>query len=155
METGNAMPAIAIGASRPSDLFRHDTGPLLTCGTDIVEIQQFSRDLELGGERFLRRIYTPDEIEICQGNTQRLAARFAAKEATAKALGTGIRGLGWGEIEILSLPTGEPWLALHGRAASRANALRLTNWAISLSHAQHVAIAYVVALSAELKAHEN
>jgi holo-[acyl-carrier protein] synthase len=155
MERRDGIPAVTIGASRLCDTLWNDTGAVLTCGTDVVEIRQFTRDLELGGERFLRRIYTPEEIGMSRGNTQRLAARFAAKEATAKALGTGIRGLGWKEIEILRLPTGEPRLALHGRAASRAGDLRLTNWAISFSHTHDVAIAYVVALSAELRTREH
>jgi holo-[acyl-carrier protein] synthase len=147
--------AAASATVKMSASFLRETGALLTCGTDVVEIRQFRRDLELGGERFLRRIYTENEIRVCRGSTQALAARFAGKEATAKALGTGIRGLGWKEIEILRLPTGEPRLMLHGRAASIAAALSLTTWAISLSHTPEVAFAYVVALGLESTAHEN
>jgi holo-[acyl-carrier protein] synthase len=147
MERMTRIPEFAIGASRLLDTLRDETRAGISCGTDVVELSQFARDLQLGGERFLRRIYTQDEILLCGGDTQRLAARFAAKEATAKALGTGMRGLGWKEIEVLKLPGGAPHLVLHGRAASRAETLRLKDWAISLSHTHNVAIAYVVALA--------
>lgn len=138
--------AVTIGAPEPCEFVRSVTGMKLACGTDIVEIGEFARDLELGGERFLRRIYTEGERAFCRGRVERLATRFAAKEATAKALGTGIRGVSWTEIEIVSAANGKPRLVLHGRAAARAAALGLQMWAVSLSHSRAVALAYVVAL---------
>jgi holo-[acyl-carrier protein] synthase len=71
----------------------------LASGVDIVEIERFSRYIELGGDRFLRRVYSTEELANCRGQVPRLAGRFAAKEAIAKALGTGIRGIGWREME--------------------------------------------------------
>lgn len=121
--------------------------PGLSCGTDLVEIASFVRYIEVGGERFLRRIFTERELEHCGGRTPRLAARFAAKEAVAKALGTGIRGIDWTEMEIRNDPRGRPSLRLHGRAAKRATELRLSGWAISLSHSEMFALAFVIAFA--------
>lgn len=118
----------------------------IACGTDLVEMAQFSRDLKLGGERFLHRIYTDDELAFCQGRADRLATRFAGKEAVAKALGTGIRGIGWTEIEILSAAQGQPRIILRRRAAFQAAQLAISAWAISLSHTPSLALAFVVGL---------
>jgi holo-[acyl-carrier protein] synthase len=118
----------------------------ILCGVDIVELARFRHHLNLGGARFLGRVFTNQEIAYCESQPERLAARFAGKEAVAKALGTGIRSIGWTEIEILSDRTGKPSLALRGRAAARASQLGVRRWAISLSHGVDLAIAYVVAL---------
>jgi holo-[acyl-carrier protein] synthase len=119
-------------------------------GVDVVDLAQFRRDLGVGGKRFLRRIYTQSELAHCDGREEKLAARFAAKEAVAKALGTGIRGIGWQEIEIVSGTNGEPRVLLHGRARDRAAALGLASWSLSLTHSASVALAMVVARSVEL-----
>lgn len=118
----------------------------ILCGVDIVELARFRNHLNLGGARFLGRVFTKHEIAYCQSQPERLAARFAGKEAVAKALGTGIRSIGWTEIEILSDRGGKPSLALRGRAAARASQLGVRRWGISLSHGVDSAIAYVVAL---------
>lgn len=123
----------------------HQELPGLFCGTDLVELASFGRYLEVGGEHFLRRIFTERELENCGGRLPRLAARFAAKEAVAKALGTGIRGIDWTEMEIRNDMRGRPLLRLHGRAARRAAKLRLSGWTISLSHSEIFALAFVVA----------
>ena len=68
---------------------------MLSTGVDIIEIHRIARVLERYGDRFLHRIYTPGELEYCRGRPSKLASRFAAKEATMKALGTGVRGVGW------------------------------------------------------------
>jgi len=120
---------------------------ILGCGIDLVEIESLRRSIEVGGECFLERIYTKAERAYCRGQLSRLAARFAAKEAVAKALGTGIRGIRWGEIEILSDGRGRPLLYLSGRAAARARELGIESWAISLSHSETVAVALVVTSS--------
>jgi holo-[acyl-carrier protein] synthase len=116
----------------------------LQVGVDLVEIARIAAALRRFGQRFLDRVYTPAEQCLCRGRPPELAARFAAKEATMKALGTGRRGIGWCEVEVLSDRRGRPILALHGRAAARAAVLGLGGFAVSLSHERTVAIAMVV-----------
>lgn len=118
---------------------------LLTTGIDIAEIPRVRAVLDRWGERFLRRIYTEAELALYRHRTSELAARFAAKEATMKALGTGIRGVGWREIEVLPNRRGKPILFLHGRAKERATSLGIAEMAISLSHSNDIALASVVA----------
>ena len=113
-------------------------------GTDIIEIGRIEKALERWGERFLRRIYTETELRLCRKKPWRLATRFAGKEAVMKALGTGTKGVGWREIEILSEPSGQPLVSLYGRAQSRANDLGLEKLSISLSDSREYAIAFVV-----------
>jgi holo-[acyl-carrier protein] synthase len=116
-------------------------------GVDAIEIDRIARSLERFGERFLRRVYTEREVFYCRGRVPELAARFAAKEAISKALGTGIRGIVWREMEILPDRRGKPLVYLHGAAASRAADLGLAEFAVSLTHARDLAIAVVVAAS--------
>ena len=113
-------------------------------GVDIVEISRIQAALERHGERFLQRIYTEREIERYAQRTNSLAARWAAKEAVAKALGCGIGDIGWTDIEILD-QEGAPMVKLHDNAAILAARLGLVGWSISLSHTAEVAIAFVVA----------
>ena len=114
-------------------------------GIDLITIGRVRDVLERHGERFLRRVYTPREVDYCGGRVQELAARFAGKEAVMKALGTGARGVGWREIEILANGRGKPLVLLHGRALARANQLRLSGLEISLTHEGGLAAAVVVA----------
>jgi holo-[acyl-carrier protein] synthase len=118
---------------------------MLRCGIDTLEIERVARSLERFGERFLRRFFTPQEQADCGGQPHRLAARIAAKEAVAKALGTGIGAVRWVDIEVRSAPSGRPMLHLHGQAAAVAAELGLTEWDISLSHSREVASAMCVA----------
>jgi holo-[acyl-carrier protein] synthase len=118
----------------------------LRTGVDLVEIERFESAIRRHGTRFLNRVFTPQELDEVGENLASLAARFACKEATAKALGTGIGAVAWQEIEILRGPDREPVLRLHGSAARLAEELELESWAISLSHTQSYAIATVVAL---------
>lgn len=118
----------------------------ITVGVDIIEIDRIAKMIEQHGDRFLRRIYTQRERERYETRVPELAARFAAKEATSKALGTGIRGLTWREMEILSNRRGKPILILHGDAARRAAMLGLSHFDISLTHSRTDAMAFVVAL---------
>jgi holo-[acyl-carrier protein] synthase len=115
-------------------------------GVDLVEISRLQRAIERRGERFLMRVYTCDELSQFSGNFPSLAARFAAKEAVAKALGTGIGQVSWHEIEILKGTSNEPVLQLRGAASTLAADLGLSTWSISLSHTQTHAIAMVVAV---------
>lgn len=96
-------------------------------------------------ERFLERVYTSAELRYCRGRVPELAVRFAGKEAIAKALGTGIHGLAWRDMEILPDPLGKPTVTLHHRALARARSIGLTVFEISLSHAREFAVAVVVA----------
>src|SRR6266540_1279076 len=116
----------------------------LCAGIDVVEIDRVEKALKHHPERFLQRLYTPLEIAYCHGRVRELAARFAAKEATMKALGTGIRGVGWRDIEVLPNRRGKPLLLLHGRAQARAAALGLRDLDVSLTTAREFAAAVVV-----------
>jgi holo-[acyl-carrier protein] synthase len=121
----------------------------LSVGVDIIEIERIKQVLQRHGERFLRRVYTEAEIAYCRGRIHELAARFAAKEAMSKALGTGIVGRGgifWREVEVLPDARGKPLIHLHGQAQDRAQSLGLKKFAISLSHSQEYAVAFVVAM---------
>jgi len=120
---------------------------VLSVGVDITEIPRVARALERWGERFVRRVYTPSEAAHCRGRVPELAVRFAAKEAVSKALGTGMVGINWTEIEVLSDARGKPLVTLHGHALARARELGLEEWSISLSHSCDAAIAFVVASS--------
>jgi holo-[acyl-carrier protein] synthase len=119
----------------------------LRTGIDLVDINRFESAVRRHGRRFLERVFTPPELAEIGGNLASLAARFAAKEAVAKALGTGIGPVRWQEIEILRGPARQPALHLHGAASQLAKELDLENWSISLSHTHTHAIALVVALS--------
>lgn len=119
---------------------------LVAAGTDIIEIARIRRVLDEFGERFLRKVYTERERDRYRTRVSELAARFAAKEATSKALGTGIRGIRWKEMEILSNRRGKPILVLHGGAAERAALLGLVAFDVSLTHSRTDAMAFVVGL---------
>ena len=123
----------------------------LTSGVDLVELDRMGRLVERYGDRVLGRVYTQAELTHCRGRVPELATRFAAKEATAKALGVGLRimaldGVNWHDVETLPDSKGKPVVHLHGRAAARAADLGLTEWSISLSHGRDVAVAFVVAM---------
>ena len=117
---------------------------LLIAGVDIIEIPRIRRVFEQYGDRFLRRIYTDREIAYCRGRAPQLASRFAAKEATMKALGTGVRGIRWRDIEVVRGRGQAPRIELHGTAQARADRLGLTDIALSLSHSRDFAVASVV-----------
>jgi holo-[acyl-carrier protein] synthase len=121
----------------------------LRTGVDLIEISRVKLAVERYADRFLQRIYTPAEQQLCDKNYASLAARFAAKEAVAKALGCGLGDVSWIEIEVLREPSGAPALRLHGKARQMAKDLELTDWAISLSHTREFAIAQVVASSSQ------
>ena len=113
-------------------------------GTDIVEVARIREAIERYGARFLDRVYTPYEQQACKKNAERLAARFAGKEAVMKALGTGARGISWKEIEIAHEPTGKPLVRLYGKAKDKAASMGLEELAISLSDTREHAIATVI-----------
>jgi holo-[acyl-carrier-protein] synthase len=113
-------------------------------GIDIIEISRIEKAIIRWGQGFLRRIYTDPEIKLCQKRSSSLAARFAAKEAVMKALGTGRKGVSWREIEVLSERSGKPLVRLQGRAQDKATSLGLNNLDICLSHSKEYAVAFVV-----------
>jgi holo-[acyl-carrier protein] synthase len=123
---------------------------MLYSGVDLVEIARIWTAIVRHQERFLRRVYTEREIAQCQERVESLAARFAAKEAAAKALGTGIwrHGIGWTDIEVERAEHGAPSLRLHHAALQRAELLGWSTWSVSLSHDRDRAIAFVVAMTA-------
>lgn len=118
---------------------------MLSVGVDIIEIERIGLAVSRWDDRFLNRVYTSNELSLCGGRVPELAVRFAAKEAISKALGTGLFGVSWREMEVLSDRRGKPLVHLHERAAARASQLGITDFAVSLSHSQEYAVAFVVA----------
>jgi holo-[acyl-carrier protein] synthase len=121
---------------------------LIGTGVDLIEVERIAHSIERYGERFLRRVYTDHEIAYCRGrriSAESFAARFAAKEAGAKALGTGIsRGVTWNEFQVARNPGGRPVLELRGRAALLAKELGVHAISLSLTHTGSLAMATVV-----------
>ena len=120
--------------------------PLAT-GVDIIKIKRIRKAIDRHGERFLQRVYTPTELAEARNNPASLAARFAAKEAVAKALGCGIGPVSWQEIEIRRDAANRPYLLLYGAASQLALEQGITTWSISLSHTRKYALAFVVGSS--------
>jgi len=120
---------------------------MLYTGVDLIELGRIADSLETFGERFTRRVYTAGELAYAQGRVPELAARFAAKEAAAKALGTGMwrQGILWTDVEIVSEASGRPSLRLHGEALALAQRLNWNEVSLSLTHSRAHAIAFVVA----------
>jgi holo-[acyl-carrier protein] synthase len=118
---------------------------LLRTGVDFIEVARIDRAILRHGERFFGRFFTAQELIDAGGRTPALAARFAAKEAVAKMLGTGIGDVGWRDIEILKKAGGAPTLVLHGPAQELSERLGICDWSVSLSHTHEHAIAFVVA----------
>jgi holo-[acyl-carrier protein] synthase len=111
-------------------------------GVDLIEVDRVAQTVARFGDRFLKRVYTEQELAYCQGRIASLAARWAAKEAVAKALGTGIGDVSWQEIEVINSFKRGPSIQLHGAAAAH---LEISGLAVSLSHTKDYAIAFVVA----------
>ncbi len=117
-------------------------------GVDISEVPRIRAAIERYGERFLRRVFTDAEIRYCQSKAnqyERFAARFAAKEAAMKSIGTGLRGgVTWHDFEVVREPSGRPTLAFYGVAAKVAERLNVHRSSLSLSHTEQIAIAQVI-----------
>jgi holo-[acyl-carrier protein] synthase len=122
---------------------------ILGHGIDAVEVSRIAEMLARHDDRFLTRVYTPNEIAYASKAKRRdehLAARFAAKEATLKALGTGwANGIEWTEIEVVLLPSGQPTIVLRGKAREVALGQGITAWSVSLTHTSEMAFASVIA----------
>jgi holo-[acyl-carrier protein] synthase len=117
-------------------------------GVDLAEVSRIKASIERYGEKFIRRIYTPVEIAYVERKAnkfERYAARFAAKEAGMKAIGTGWRrGVTWQDFEVANLPTGKPTLLLHGVAARFAEKLGVKNISLSITHTAELGMAHVI-----------
>jgi holo-[acyl-carrier protein] synthase len=122
---------------------------VLGLGTDLIETKRVEESIDRFGDRFLERVFTEGEIAYCRRKKnagESFAARFAAKEAGAKALGTGIsRGVNWKELEVRREMSGKPTLHLSGRAAELAEAMGVRRLQLSLTHSRELAMAVVVA----------
>lgn len=110
-------------------------------GIDIVKVERIRAAIERFGERFSNRVLTPTERRYVRGRPETFAGRWAAKEAVSKVLGLGVRGIGWKDIEVERLPTGQPAIRLHGRAAQRADQLGMGRIALSITHESDYAVA--------------
>ncbi|MFN2199807.1 MAG: holo-ACP synthase [Caldilineaceae bacterium] len=122
---------------------------MIRTGIDLVDVDRLQASVDRFGDRFLLRVFTPAELRICNGRPSSLAARFAAKEAVAKALGTGLWrcGIQWTDIEILNDPVSrEPHLYLHRAAAERSREMGVVEWSISLTHTGNSAVAFTVGI---------
>ena len=117
-------------------------------GVDLAEVPRIKASIERFGEKFIRRIYTPAEIAYVERKAnkfERYAARFAAKEAGMKAIGTGWRrGVRWQDFEVANLPSGKPTLRLHGVAATFAEKLGVKNISLSITHTAELGMAHVI-----------
>ncbi|MQG07698.1 MAG: holo-[acyl-carrier-protein] synthase [SAR202 cluster bacterium] len=123
--------------------------PIICTGIDIIEIDRIQNVLSRYGNRFLNKIFTPEEIQYCRGRSPNLAGRFAAKEATMKALKTGARGVSWKDIEVIRASNGAPSIKLYNRALARSESLGVSSLSISFSHSRDYAVASVIASSKE------
>ncbi len=110
-------------------------------GVDIVRVERIRDVLERHGERFASRVLTPVEAAYVGLRPERFAGRWAAKEAVSKVLGLGVHGVGWRDIEVRRLPTGQPAVRLHGRALARAHQLGMGRIALSITHEREYAVA--------------
>ncbi|WP_374675059.1 holo-ACP synthase [Ideonella sp.] len=123
----------------------------LRTGIDLVAVPRIAESLERLGERFVQRLFTAQEAADCRAvaghaaRCERLAARFAAKEAVIKAMGWAEAGVSWRDIEVVRAPDGRQALALHGRAAALAAGAGVRHWALSLGHTAGQACALVIA----------
>src|SRR5216683_4929720 len=125
-------------------------GVNIAIGIDIIEVDRVRKVYEHHDERFLKRVYTEMEIRQCRGKANRLAGRFAAKEAISKALGTGLHGVAWREMEVVQLRSGRPTVTLHGNAKRRAQFLGISAFDVSIADLKDFSIAIAVAIQTSL-----
>jgi holo-[acyl-carrier protein] synthase len=125
-------------------------GVNVAIGIDIIEVDRVRKVYEHHGERFLKRVFTEAEVLQCRGKANRLAGRFAAKEAISKALGTGLHGVAWREMEVVQLRSGRPTVTLHGNAKRRAQLLGISAFDVSIADLKDFSIAVAVAIQTSL-----
>lgn len=152
-QPGEAIPDWLFGpgglAGLPAPL-HPPQGVNVAVGIDIIEVARVRKVYEKHGERFLKRVFTEREVQQCRGKATRLAGRFAAKEAISKALGTGIHGVAWREMEVVQLRSGRPTVRLHGMAKRRAELLGLSAFDVSIADLVEFSIAIAVAVQTSL-----
>jgi holo-[acyl-carrier protein] synthase len=134
--TAAELPGVAAGAPRP-----HAPEGTTELGIDIIKVDRIRAALDRFGSRFSKRVLTPAEQRYVRDRPETFAGRWAAKEAVSKVLGLGVRGIGWRDIEVERMPTGQPAIRLHGRAAARADQLGMTRIAVSITHEADYAVA--------------
>ena len=116
---------------------------MINVGIDIIEIKRIQNVKSKYPSRFLKKIFTENEIIYCRNRSPQLAARFAAKEAMMKALGTGIRGVGWKDVEVIRYRGQAPQIKLSGRGKKVGERIGLKNTSLSISHSREYAVACV------------
>jgi holo-[acyl-carrier protein] synthase len=117
---------------------------VLRTGVDLIDVHRIADLRPEIRSRFLNRVFTETELEICGTRNERLSGRFACKEAVSKALGTGIGDVSWRDIEILNDNNGMPVLFLHENAANAAEKIGILHWSVSISHTKDLAVAVAV-----------
>ena len=123
---------------------------MFVIGTDLVEVKRIEKAVSRWGDRFLRRVFTQGEIDYCGRRVESLAARWAAKEAVSKALGTGwVRGISWRDVEIRNEPGGKPVVGVRGGAKEVVEQLGIAKILVSISHCHTHATAYAIAVGKE------
>jgi holo-[acyl-carrier protein] synthase len=125
-------------------------GVNIAVGIDMIEVERIRKVYEKHGERFLARVFTQNEVQQCRGKLTRLAGRFAAKEAISKALGTGMRGVKWREMEIVQLRSGRPSVRLHGFAKQRSIQLGLSAFDVSIADLAQLSIAIAIGVQTNI-----
>ena len=140
-------PAGVAGLPAPLSL---PQGVNVAIGIDIIEVDRVRKVYEHHGDRFLKRVFTEAEVLQCRGKANRLAGRFAAKEAISKALGTGLHGVAWREMEVVQLRSGRPTVTLHGNAKRRAQLLGISAFDVSMADLKDFSIAVAVAIQTSL-----
>jgi holo-[acyl-carrier protein] synthase len=152
-QSGTAVPdwlfSPAGVAGLPAPLYPPQ-GVNVAVGIDIIEVGRVRKVLKKHGERFLSRVFTANEVRQCRGKVARLAGRFAAKEAISKALGTGLHGVAWREMEVVQLRSGRPTVTLYGNARRRAELLGLSAFDVSIADLAEFSIAIAVAIQTSL-----
>ena len=131
----------AQGFDVPASHRPEDSAGTTELGIDIIRVDRIRASLDRFGDRFTNRVLTPSEQRYVRARPETMAGRWAAKEAVSKVLGLGVRGIGWRDIEIERLPTGQPAVRLHGRAAARAEQLGMGRIAVSITHESDYAVA--------------
>lgn len=137
-----------------ADSYRESSRGVIAIGTDIIECPRIARMIDSHGDLFLKRVFTPVEIDYCAGRKmayQHFAARWAAKEAVLKTLGTGwAAGISWTDVELCNLPGGKPVIRLYNRASEIAQEMGIAEVFISVSHTREYAVAFASAMGVSL-----
>jgi holo-[acyl-carrier protein] synthase len=152
-QAGEALPDWLFGslglAGLPAPL-TPPQGVNVALGIDMIEVERIHTVFAHHGERFLKRVFTEEEIAQCHNKVQRLAGRFAAKEAISKALGTGMHGIAWHEMEVVQLVSGRPTVRLYGNAMRRAHQLGLSAFDVSIADLAQFSIAIAIGVQTSL-----